>query len=373
MGKYRNTSSRILVNILLIFNTLAVAFIFCSYGAQYIDPRDSWIFALFGLLYPWLLIANICFVVLWLFLFKRYALISLVAILIGWQQLNTIIAFPRERPVLLPGQNINIITWNVHGFGGETEIRGKIRPEITEYLSGENSDLICLQEFRIHEAESSPVIRSMARLWELPYRYEKDYYEKERHSGINGIATFSKFPIIHSGYLQLLSQKCFAIYTDITLEHDTIRLFNVHLASLRLGQKDIDFYYKIRKTETENVNLKAGLFSILRKLKLAFNIRAAETDKLLEAIRQSPYPVIVCGDMNDSPFSYTYRQLTQSLSDAYREGGEDFFGSTYDGALPNYRIDFILYDSYFKAFSYKKLDVRFSDHLPISGLIMVAN
>ncbi|NQV01997.1 MAG: endonuclease/exonuclease/phosphatase family protein [Bacteroidia bacterium] len=213
----------------------------------------------------------------------------------------------------------------------------------------------------------------MARAWELPYDYEKDYYQTDRNNGFNGIATFSKFPIIRSGFLEQQPKKCFGIYTDIILEKDTLRIFNVHLASLRLGEKDIKFYYQLKKTETENINLKAGLFSILKKLKLAFILRAAEVDKLLEEIRQSPYPVLICGDMNDSPFSYTYRQLTHSLTDAYREAGEDFFGSTYDGALPNYRIDYILYDSYFKAFSYKKSNVTFSDHYPVSGIIMVAN
>jgi len=373
MGKYTNRSSLILVNILLTINILAVAAIFCSYGAQYIDPRDVWIFALFGLLYPWILISNVCFVILWLFLRKKYSLISLVAILIGWKHLNAMITYPANDPVLFPGQNLNLITWNVHGFGGEREIRGAVRPEVIEYLSGENPDVICLQEFRIHEAEFAPIIRKMARQWGLPYHFEKDYYKTDRHSGINGIATFSKFPVVKTGSLELMSKKCFGIYTDLVLQKDTVRLFNVHLASLRLGQKDIDFYYQLKNTETQNVDLKAGLFSILKKLKLAFNIRASETDKLLSTIRQSPYPVIVCGDLNDSPFSYTYRQLTMSLSDAYREAGEGLFGSTYDGAMPNYRIDFIFYDNHMKAFSYKKLDVHFSDHYPISGLIMLTN
>ncbi|MBL7137176.1 MAG: endonuclease/exonuclease/phosphatase family protein [Bacteroidales bacterium] len=372
MGKHRSTSALILVNILLILNIMAVISILCSYGAQYIDPRDSWLFALFGLLYPWILIANVLFVILWLFLWKKYALISLIAILIGWKQLNAMITFHRERPILLPGPNLSIITWNLHGFAGQMNVRGNVRPEITEYLSSENQDILCLQEFYIHEAVSSPVINRMAREWGLPYYYVKDYYNTDPQDSFTGLATFSRLPIIRAGFLQQQPDKYFGIYTDIVLEYDTFRIFNIHLASLRLGQKDVSFYYKLKKTETENINLKAGLFSILRKVKQSFITRASETDKLLEAIRQSPYPVLVCGDLNDSPFSFTYRQLTRSLSDAFLDAGEDFFGSTYDGALPNYRIDYILYDSHFKAFSYKKSDVTFSDHYPVTGLIMVA-
>ncbi|MFH1937003.1 MAG: endonuclease/exonuclease/phosphatase family protein [Bacteroidota bacterium] len=373
MGKHRSTSSLILINILLILNILAVLSIFCAYGAQYIDPRDSWLFALFGLLYPWILIANLCFVILWLFFWKKYALISLVAILIGWKQLNAMITIRLDSPILLPGQNLSIITWNLHGFAGQMNVKGNVRPEITEYLSGENPDILCLQEFYILEAEASPVIHSMASSWGLPYYYVEDYYLLDQHDRFTGLATFSRFPIIRSEPLKQQPNKCFGIFTDIILGHDTLRIFNIHLASLRLGQKDVRFYYKLKKTETENIDLKSGLFSILRKVKQAFLTRASETDKLLEAVRQSPYPVLVCGDLNDSPFSFTYQQLTHSLTDAFLEAGESFFGSTYDGALPNYRIDYILYDNHFKAFTYKKSDVTFSDHYPVSGLIVVAN
>lgn len=373
MAKQPGKSSRILVTILLILNILAVISIFCSYAAQYIDPRDSWTFALFGLLYPYILISNIWFLLLWLFLWRKYALISLVAILIGWKQLNAMITFPEENPVLLPGKNISLVTWNVHGFSGQMNIRGNVRPEIIEYLSVENQDIVCMQEFHIYEADLDPVIKRMARVWGLPYFFVKDYYRKDKENGFNGIATFSRHPVVGTGFLEQKPKKCFAIYTDIRLEKDTFRLFNVHLASLRLGQDDVNFYYQLKKNETENISIKAGIFSILRKLKQAFILRANETDKLLEAIRLSPYPVIVCGDMNDSPFSYTYRQFSLILADAYREAGEGFFGSTYDGTMPNYRIDYIFFDDHFKAFSYKKKDVLFSDHYPVSGLIMVTN
>jgi len=372
MGTTQKKSWFILINLLLIFNFLAVIAILCSYGAQYIDPRDSWLFALFGLLYPYLLMLNICFVIIWLFLRKKYSLISLCTILLGWPQISAMITLPSDNPVLLPGQNINLTTWNVHGFAGRNNfISGSVRSEIIEYISAENPDLLCFQEFHIHEADFIPVLRRMSNAWALPYDYEKDYYNPDHENGFNGIATFSRYPIIHKGYLEQQPKKCFGIYTDICLGKDTIRIFNVHLASLRLGQKDVDFYYQLKKTETENIDLKAGLFSILKKLKQAFLIRAAETDVLIKAVGQSPYPAIICGDMNDSPFSYTYRQLTISLTDAYHEAGEGFFGSTYDGAMPNYRIDYILYNKHFKAFSYKKADVNFSDHYPVSGLIMV--
>jgi len=371
MATRKRPSWLILVNILILLNTGAVASLFCSYAAYYLDPRDTWIFALFGLLYPWILILNLTFVLLWLILWKKYALLSFIAILIGWDQLNAMIAMNYDIPVIPPGQNMSLITYNVHGFSGKAGTKRDFRAEVIEYIAGEQPDIFCLQEFHIREAETAPVIRKMIRAWDLPDHYIKNYYGNRKWNGINGIATFSRFPIVRHGTLEHQPSRRFAIYTDIVMEHDTLRLFNVHLASVRLGDQDVNFYSQLKKNETENVNLKKGLFNILRKLNTAFLLRATQTDILMHAIDNSPYPVLVCGDMNDSPFSYTYRQLTRNLTDSYKEAGKGFFGSTYDGALPNYRIDYILHDRYFKVLTYKKSNVTFSDHYPVSGLVMV--
>ena len=370
MATRKGTSWLILVNILLLLNIGAVISLFCSYAAHYIDPRDAWILALFGLLYPWILILNLAFILLWLFLWKKYALISLIAILIGWNHLNAMIAMNYDTPVIPPAQNMNVITYNVHGFTGGDKVQRDLRAEVIEYIAGEHPDILCLQEFRIREADTVPVIRKCTHAWNLRYHYTTNYYRNQGWAGVNGIATFSRYPIVRKGILEHQPSKHFAIYTDIVLEYDTLRLFNVHLASLRLGQQDVNFYYQLKKNETENVNLKKGLFSILRKVRAASQLRAKQTDILILAIKNSPYPVLVCGDLNDSPFSYTYHELIQNLTDSYKEAGKGFFGSTYDGALPNYRIDYILHDKHFRVFTYKKSDVTFSDHYPVSGMVM---
>lgn len=371
MGNPHNKPLRIVASILLAFNIVAVLSLLCSYAARYIDPRDAWIFALFGLLYPWLLVINSGFVVLWLILWKKYALISLVTILAGWQQLNAMIATSGEKSVLYPGPNFTLITWNIHGFAGYGSTSGNVQSEISEYLGAEIADIICLQEFRIRESNPNSILHKIAYILGLPNYYAGDYYQTGKQGGLSGIVTFSRFHVLSKGMLQNEQDRCFGIFTDLVINLDTVRIINVHLASVRLGQKDIEFYYHLKNTDTENVNLKAGLFSILKKLKLAFILRAAQTDKLTETINNSPHPVIVCGDMNDSPFSFTYRRLTGKLKDAYQEEGNGFFGSTYDGALPNYRIDYILCDSNFNIYSYNTSAVRFSDHYPVSALILV--
>ena len=56
--------------------------------------------------------------------------------------------------------------------------------------------------------------------------------------------------------------------------------------------------------------------NILRKLKRAFLKRASQVEIIQEYVRRSPYPVILCGDFNDTPVSYTMGTLTNELKDA---------------------------------------------------------
>ena len=102
----------------------------------------------------------------------------------------------------------------------------------------------------------------------------------------------------------------------------------------------------------------AGSISILRKLKSAFVKRAKQVDALHEYISKSPYPVILCGDFNDTPTSYTYHTVRGGLRDAFVDSGTGMSG-TYAGKLPSFRIDYILYDKKFKSFK-----IFFSNFFP---------
>jgi len=50
-----------------------------------------------------------------------------------------------------------------------------------------------------------------------------------------GQAIFSKFPIVKSGSIEFPNTANNAIYADIVKGSDTIRIYNVHLQSLRIA------------------------------------------------------------------------------------------------------------------------------------------
>lgn len=101
------------------------------------------------------------------------------------------------------------------------------------------------------------------------------------------------------------------------------------------------------------------------RLKYAFKKRAHQADVLTEHIQSSPYPVIVCGDFNDTPVSYSYRKIRKDLVDAYIKSGRGI-GNTYSGVFPSYRIDYILHSRDIQSVGFETIKVNYSDHYPVS-------
>jgi endonuclease/exonuclease/phosphatase family metal-dependent hydrolase len=60
--------------------------------------------------------------------------------------------------------------------------------------------------------------------------------------------------------------------------------------------------------------------NVARRLRMGFKARAMQVQQLLEHIETSPYPVIVTGDFNDIPFSYTYSQLVGQMKNSFERG-----------------------------------------------------
>src|SRR5690606_35944163 len=131
-----------------------------------------------------------------------------------------------------------------------------------------------------------------------------------------GVATFTKFPIINKGEIAFENDpNNFCIYSDVLIESDTFRVFNAHLGSIRLQHDDYEFFgdqegpeYPVKKETGQR---------ILTRLKAAFEKRAVQAEKVTQEIAASPYPVIFCGDLNDTPVSYCYRQFNKLLQDAF--------------------------------------------------------
>ena len=108
---------------------------------------------------------------------------------------------------------------------------------------------------------------------------------------------------------------------------------------------------------------------IIRKIKTASEMRAEQVRKIREHIDNSPSKVVVCGDFNDHPVSYSYQKIRKNLKDAFVESGRGI-GRTYVGKLPSFRIDYILHSKGFNSYNFKTINFRMSDHLPVTCILI---
>ena len=341
--------------IVFFFNILAVVALLISYSSVYIPPDKFWIPSLFGLAYPFILLANLLFVVYWLFVKARNLLFSLVFILLGW---NFIGRYIQTRTKKEASGQIKVLSYNIRNFygTGAKHVRENATA-IVSFLVEQNPDIVCLQETRLRKKN----------IFNLPETIKKiesiEHYQYARSSNTYGMVTMSRYPIVNMQEIRFEDSRNMAIYTDMIIASDTVRIFNVHLQSYQINPEEYSIIESPSISEEEDIEevKKMGM-----KFKKAFQQRARQVREIRKYLDKSPYPVILCGDFNDTPASFTYKQIGANLHDAFVLSGRGI-GRTYIGRLPSFRIDYIFYSKEFKSVNFETVDFKCSDHLPITS------
>jgi endonuclease/exonuclease/phosphatase family metal-dependent hydrolase len=341
-------------NIVLIINILASVALLGSYVSQFIPPDFWWIPSLFGLIYPYLLIIHFIFIIIWLLIYPKYSLISLVLILLGW---NMMIRFIQISGRKSNTTDISLVSYNVKNFTGEGKNSSReLANVIKSFLKKAEPDIICLQEVRLRT-------NKVFNLEETKNEFEKiKHYQYARSGKTLGSVTMSRFPILKMEEIRFENSGNIAICTDILVDKQTIRVFNIHLQSYKI---DPEQYVIIESPLIPEKKDLRELRDLFRKYKKAMEMRAVQARLIRRKIHESPYPVIVCGDFNDTPSSYAYRKTRGWLKDAFIGSGKGI-GQTYHGKMPSFRIDYILYSNTFRSFNFEIHRIPFSDHYPIS-------
>ena len=339
--------------ILLIFNIIIASLLLLSYISLRIPPDKFWIFAVAGLMYPWILGLNLVFIVAWLLVKSKYALVSVLVVLAGWNVMN--------RYVQLSGktteeESFRVLSYNVGNFRGpDGKSSRKLADQVKSFLKDTKPDIICLQEVRLR---TNSVFNLAATMKELPWI---KHYQYARISSTNGSVTMTRFPIVKMDEIRFENSGNIAIATDIAVDRDTFRIFNVHLQSYWIDPDKYSIIESPGITTEEDLREARELGS---KYRTAVILRAEQARLISEKILESPHPVIVCGDFNDTPSSYTYQKVRGPLKDAFVQSGSGI-GNTYIGKLPSFRIDYILHSKAFGSYSFQTGDVAYSDHHPI--------
>jgi endonuclease/exonuclease/phosphatase family metal-dependent hydrolase len=358
--------------VILILNILGTVAILLAYLAPLVNPSRIFFPALFGLAYPYLLILHLAFIFYWLLRLKKEILISVLLILLGWNHLNSLIPLnfrTTEIPVNAPQQNfLKVLSYNVRGFNiYELSREPQAKMEIFKFLREQEPQLLCFQEY-YSSTEGKRTHRYICRQLDyLPHNAVYYTSDPANRKGF-GIATFSKYPILKKSRIPFNSSFNAAMYTDILFREDTIRVFNIHLQSIRFQEDNYAFMDTARlKYSNEQMS---EIKAIGSRLKTAFSMRADQAQVISSYIKDSPHPVVVMGDFNDPPQSYAYRKIKKGLDDSFRKAGRGF-GNTYAGELPSLRIDYIMYGPPILSADFKRIKTDYSDHYPISTRLFI--
>ena len=141
------------------------------------------------------------------------------------------------------------------------------------------------------------------------------------------------------------------------------------LQSDNLTKTDRENYKSLVKGEQQD-GAKTTVFSLVRKLSAAARVRSTQTDSIMQYIeRNKEYPMILCGDFNDSPISYPRREISTALTDAYKASGiGPGFSFNRDGMFV--RIDHIFCSKHWKPFGATvDRSIKHSDHYPIYAFL----
>jgi endonuclease/exonuclease/phosphatase family metal-dependent hydrolase len=359
----------LLSGLILLLNVFFIVLLLAVYLSVYISPERIPLLAFAGLAYPVILLINIFFIVIWIFIRIKYTLLSLVFILLGWNHIGRLIQFNKNQETGKSDKSFKILSYNIQNFVKMNVSNTKyitdfgIQSKITKFISEQKADIICLQEILYDRGDVQKFITELGQTYRTPNFYYRNYFATDKQK-LDGTLILTRFPLINKGFLEH-NKKTIGIYCDIVIHSDTIRLYNLHLASIHFNREDYDFISDLPNQQDQEVIKKHSL-RVLGRLKTAFMRRGNQADLVRNHIKNSPHPVVLCGDINDTPSSYAYRVLASGLTDAFVESGKGM-GVTYAGEnFPSFRIDYIFHDQVFESFHFLRKKVPLSDHYPIS-------
>ena len=192
----------------------------------------------------------------------------------------------------------------------------------------------------------------------------KDYFPYMA-TGRDDMVIFSRYPIKGSKTLDFEDSNQSAMWADIDVKGQEIRVFNVHLETTHINGT----LHRASKLQAANpyadysVSNSRVLNAIFGNYMLGMMFRAGQAISISNEKRNSEKPCILCGDFNDIPYSFVYNTMLGDMVDGFKECGAGWM-YTYRGKKAA-RIDYIFHDTFFKGLSYYKEDLTTSDHLPV--------
>lgn len=328
--------------LVFIVNSVFATALLLAYVLPYIPPKTFPFLAILNLGLPVLLIINIAFLLYWVIKLKFQFLLSFIVLVLGFNHILSLYRFSPEGDKKSAKNDFSLMSYNVRQFNRFDWIKNDTLTEsILGFIKDKSPDIVCIQDYYQKDAVDFS-----------DYKYQYKAFKKHKtKSSKFGQAIFSKFPIVNSGDLKFPDTYNNAIYTDLKIGTDTIRVFNIHLESLKINPS----VSELQKENSEKLITRVGE---------SFRKQQLQTEALLNELKTTPYKTIIAGDLNNSAFSYVYQKISTGYVDAFKVAGKGF-GKTFVFDFIPLRIDVVLVDPDFEVKSFENYDIQLSDHYPI--------
>lgn len=346
---------------LKLYRTIVFITTLIVYASVLVSPEQLWVAGFLSMLIPFFLIFHLIALLMMIRKLNRLFFYHLLALAIGLPFF--LVSFSLHLHQEGKGE-LSVLSYNVRVFNNYAHLRNKnfeSSRKMIEWSVKDNSEIKCFQEF--YNKDDSDIFNVVDKMRAMGWKHI--YFKKnliDRSKAEFGAIIFSKYPIVNQGAIYDdagVYQK--AIFADIRYLDDTIRVYSVHLQSMSIDVEDVVDAEKLSRSYKQTGH----------RLRKGFVHRAGEVNLLAQHISKSPYPVILSGDLNDMPYSYSYFTLRGLLSNAFEKAGNGF-GFTYNGKLFFLRIDNQFFSPFFKIHEFAThREVKYSDHFPVKAVYSV--
>jgi len=324
--------------VMFFFNIVLTVLTFFAYLLPFMAPKVFPFLSVFTLVMPLMLILNFLFFIYWLLQTKRQMLLSGIFLLLGITFISKFYKFSSKD---LPEDkaDFTLMSYNVRLFNLYDWLPQRDIPQvIPAFVKEHNPDIVCLQEYnKVGDKSFSQ------------YKHKFIF----RMEGQTGQAIYSRFPIIGKGDIQFPGSANNVVYADIKKGKDTLRVYSMHLQSIKISP-DIHENFDEEKSKV-----------IFNRISEAFKKQQLQGELVEKHKSECHYPMIICGDLNNSAFSYVYRSVKGKMNDAFEEAGKGF-GKSYNYKYYPARIDYVFTDKSIEVKEYTTFpDFINSDHFPV--------
>ncbi len=337
-------------------NVVSIVLMLLVGFSDYISPVEHPLLSNIGLIFPAFLAINLAFFVVWMVLHWRGVIIPFIGFVLAYVPVRQYCPFNVGRDV--PDDAIKVMSFNVWLFAGWEDKPSEPNPILT-YIGEQEPDIVCLQESATNEVKQAVVDSMINPLYQ---------YRDTIHSlGNRDVLTlYSKYPILSKERISYESYSNMTVAYHLDIDGQETIVINNHLESTGLTKEEKDNFKAMMKGDQDTEASKLTSKSLAQTLGRATAIRSKQADAVARYVKEhADMPIILCGDFNDGPISYTRRTIAQGLTDCYVSTGNGPGISYHHGGF-YVRIDHIMCNDHFEPVKCKvDRNISTSDHYPI--------